>query len=44
VLGNNRPDTYIFRTGDGTLGMLRIVGLSQHSQGVKIRYKLLNQA
>ena len=42
VLGHNRPDTYLFRTGEGTLGMLRIVGLSQHGRGVKIRYKLIN--
>jgi hypothetical protein len=44
VVGDNRPDTYIFRTGEGTLGMLRIVGLSQNGQGVKIRYKLINPA
>jgi hypothetical protein len=43
VLGDNRPNTYIFRTGEGTLGMLRIVGLSQHGRGVKIRYKLITQ-
>jgi len=42
VLGDNRPDTYIFRTGEGTVGMLRIVGLSQHGRGVKLRYKLIN--
>src|ERR1051326_4342715 len=40
VLGENQPDTYIFRTGDGTLGMLQLVGVTQ--QGVKIRYKLIN--
>jgi hypothetical protein len=44
VLGHNRPDTYVFRTGDGTLGMLRIVGLSQLGRGVKIRYKLISPA
>src|SRR4051812_13277817 len=44
ILGNNRPDTYIFRTGEGTLGMLRIVGLSQHGGGVAIRYKLISTA
>jgi hypothetical protein len=44
VLGDNRPDTYIFRTGDGTLGMLRIIGLSEDGQGVKICYKLINPA
>src|SRR5207245_857365 len=44
VLGHDRPDTYIFRTAEGTLGMLRILGLSQHKQGVKIRYTLINPA
>jgi hypothetical protein len=43
LLGPNRPGTYIFRTAEGTLGMLRIVGLSQDGRGVKIRYKLINQ-
>lgn len=42
VLGKNRPDTYIFRTGEGTLGILQIVGLSEHRGGVKIRYKMIN--
>ena len=42
VVKHDRPDTYMFRTGEGTLGMLRIVGLSQHGQGVNIRYKLIN--
>lgn len=44
VLGDDRPDTYIVRTGDGTVGMLRIVGLNQDGKGVKIRYKLINAA
>jgi hypothetical protein len=44
VLGPDRPDTYVFRTGEGTLGMLRIVGLSQHGRGVNICYKLINPA
>ena len=44
VLGHNGPDTYIFRTGEGTLGILRIVGLGQQKRGVKIRYKLINPA
>ena len=44
VRGPNRPDAYMFRTGDGTLGMLRIVGLSQNGRGVNIRYKLINPA
>ena len=44
VLGNNRPDTYVFRTAEGTLGMLQIVGMNEDGQGVKIRYKLINSA
>ncbi len=44
VQGNNGPDTYIFRTAEGTLGMLHIVGLDQHGRGVRIRYKLVNPA
>jgi len=44
VLARNRPDTYVFRTGEGTLGMLRLDGLSQDGRGVKIRYKLINPA
>jgi hypothetical protein len=42
VLGCDQPDTYFFRTGKGTLGMLRLVGLSEHGRGVKMRYKLIN--
>jgi len=41
VLGQDRPDTYVFRTGEGTLGMLQIVGLNEDGRGVKIRYKLI---
>ena len=44
VLGLDRPDTYMFRTGEGTLGMLRIVGLSHPRRGVTICYKLINPA
>jgi hypothetical protein len=44
VLARNRPDTYLFRTGEGTLGMLRLDGLSKDGRGVKIRYKLINPA
>jgi len=42
VLGNDEVNTYMFRTGDGTLGMLRIIGLNQDAPGVKICYKLIN--
>jgi len=44
VLGQGRPDTYLFRTGEGTLGMLKIVGLSEDGRGVKICYKLISPA
>ena len=42
LLGDNRPDTFIFRTGEGTLGVLRFVDLGSAGKGVKIRYKLIN--
>ena len=41
VLGPGRPDTYLFRTQEGHLGMLRLLGLSDDGRGVEIRYKLL---
>jgi hypothetical protein len=44
ILGNNRPDTYLFRTAEGNLGVLRIDGLSENGRGVKIRYKLISAA
>ena len=44
VLGPDHPDTYMIRTGEGTLGMLRIVGLNQKGLGVDICYKLINPA
>jgi hypothetical protein len=44
VLASYRPDTYVFRTGEGTLGMLQFVGLAQDGHGVKIRYKLIAPA
>ena len=43
VLGHGRPDTFLFRTGDGTLGILRLVGADQKGKGVKIRFKLVNE-
>jgi hypothetical protein len=36
-------ETYAFRTDTGTLGILRLVGLSNDGQGVKIRYKLAQE-
>ena len=44
LLGPNRPNTYLFRTAEGTLGMLRTVGLSEDGWGVKIRYRLIKQS
>ena len=42
VLGPDRADTYMFRTVEGTLGMLQMIGLSPDGLGVRIRYKLIN--
>ena len=42
VLGSESPDTYLFRTGEGTLGMLQIIGISRNGKGVDVRYKLIN--
>jgi hypothetical protein len=44
VLGKDQPDTYIFRTGEGALGVLRLVDLGVEGRGVKVRYKLINPA
>lgn len=44
LLRTNSPNTYLFRTGEGTLGMLQIEGLSQSGQGMNICYKLINPA
>ena len=41
VFGPGRPDTYLFRTQEGSLGVLRLLGLSDDGRGVEIRYKLL---
>ena len=40
-VGPGRAETYVFRTDEGTLGMLRLVGLSEDEPLMKIRYKLL---
>jgi hypothetical protein len=41
ILGHGRTNTYLFRTGEGTLGMLQIVGLSEDGLGIQIRYRLI---
>ena len=40
----NGPDTYYFRTRDDTWGVLQIVGFTDNPRGVKIRYKLVQNA
>lgn len=42
LMSKDRIGTYIFRTAEGTLGMLQLAGLSENGRGVKIRYKLIN--
>ncbi len=35
------PQTYIFRTGAGGMGILQITGFTENPRGVKLRYKLV---
>jgi hypothetical protein len=35
------PDTFFFRTREGKKGILQIIGFTENSLGVKIRYKLV---
>ena len=39
----NGEETYAFRTDTGASGILRLVGLSDDGQGVRIRYKLVQE-
>jgi len=39
ALETGHPETYLFRTDQGTLGLLRLVGLSEDQRGVQISYK-----
>jgi len=41
LLRPDRAETYVFRTDEGTLGMLRLAGLTDDRRAVKIHYKLL---
>lgn len=41
VLRGDLAQTYVFRTDEGTLGMLRVIGSSADERIVRIRYKLL---
>jgi len=38
------PITYVFRTQDGSLGMLRFDGFTDNPPGVKICYKLIERS
>jgi hypothetical protein len=38
------PTTWIFRTDDGGMGILQIVGFTENPRGVKLRYKLVLEA
>ena len=38
------PATYLFRTREGGMGILQIVGFTEDAPGVKIRYKMLQGA
>ncbi len=44
AMGKTSPATYLFRTREGGMGMLQIVGFSESPPGVKIRYKMVQQA
>jgi serine/threonine protein kinase/preprotein translocase subunit SecD len=41
---NRGPDTYYFRTRDDTWGVMQITGFTENPRGVKIRYKLVQDA
>lgn len=43
VLGHRRADTYLFRTVEGSLGILRLAGLRSDGHGVTIQYKLVER-
>jgi hypothetical protein len=38
------PATYLFKTREGGMGVLQIVGFTNNPSGVKIRYKLVQTA
>ena len=40
----DKSDTYLFRTAEGTPGILQVVGLTPNNRNVKIRYKLVQAA
>jgi hypothetical protein len=44
VSAQEKTDTFYFRTREGGQGLLQIVGRSDDPDGVKVRYKLLDQS
>jgi len=42
--GKDLPATFVFRTHEGGMGILQIVGFTDNPKGVKIRYKMVQQA
>lgn len=42
IPGQSKTDTFLFRTADGTAGILQVQGVTDDRRCVKIRYKLLS--
>ena len=42
--GKDLPATFVFKTREGGMGILQIVGFTEDPKGVKIRYKMVQQA
>jgi len=40
----NEPTTWLFKTREGSMGILQITGFTENPRGVKIRYKLVQSA
>lgn len=38
------PETYLFKTREGAVGLLQITGFTEKPRGVKLRYKLVNSS
>ena len=44
VVSGTGPHTFLFKTGSGKIGLLQITGFTENPRGVKIRYKLVQNA
>jgi tRNA A-37 threonylcarbamoyl transferase component Bud32 len=44
VVGGDGTHTFLFKTGNGRIGLLQITGFTENPRGVKIRYKLVQNA